>query len=156
MKSLLLLSTLIAIVLSGGCGEPKPDSPGDAKSGSPGNAMPVVVDGSNFEEVVLKSDKPVLVDFWATWCGPCKVIAPTVEEIAKDYEGRAVVAKLDIDKAKEVAIQYEVSSIPTLIVFNGGQEVARVVGVAEKSGKSWRMILYIPSKDARGPHADSA
>lgn len=131
MKSFLRLSTLIVVIFTGGCGEPKPDLSGKVK--------PVVVDGSNFEEVVLKSDKPVLVDFWATWCGPCKIIAPTVEEIASDYEGRAVVAKLDVDKAEELAIRYEVSSIPTLIVFKEGKEFARVVGVAEKSELTSRL-----------------
>ena len=147
MKMLLLLSTLVVVTISQGCGEPKPDASGNAKQDSSGaakpgssdSAKPVVVDGSNFEEVVLKSDKPVLVDFWATWCGPCHIIAPTVEEIAKDYEGRAVVAKLDVDKAEDIATRYEVSSIPTLIVFKGGEEVARVVGVAKKSELTSRL-----------------
>lgn len=125
MKTAFLFSSIALLTMTSGCGEPKtePDSPSKL----------IVVDDTNFEELVLNSDKPVLVDFWATWCGPCKIIAPTVEEIAKDYDGRAVVAKLDVDKAKETAIKYDVSSIPTLIVFKGGEEVSRIVGVQEKS-----------------------
>lgn len=125
MKTLLLFSSVALLIMTAGCGEPKTEPDSSSKL--------IVVDDTNFEELVLNSDKPVLVDFWATWCGPCKIIAPTVEEIAKDYDGRAVVAKLDVDKAKETAIQYEVSSIPTLIVFKGGEEVSRIVGVQEKS-----------------------
>jgi thioredoxin 1 len=125
VKTLLLFSSVALLIMTTGCGEPKTEPDSSSKL--------IVVDDTNFEELVLNSDKPVLVDFWATWCGPCKIIAPTVEEIAKDYDGRAVVAKLDVDKAKETAIQYEVSSIPTLIVFKGGEEVSRIVGVQEKS-----------------------
>jgi thioredoxin 1 len=125
VKTLLLFSSVALLIMTAGCGEPKTEPDSSSKL--------IVVDDTNFEELVLNSDKPVLVDFWATWCGPCKIIAPTVEEIAKDYDGRAVVAKLDVDKAKETAIQYEVSSIPTLIVFKGGEEVSRIVGVQEKS-----------------------
>jgi thioredoxin 1 len=125
VKTLLLFSSVALLIMTAGCGEPKTEPDSSSKL--------IVVDDTNFEELVLNSDKPVLVDFWATWCGPCKIIAPTVEEIAKDYDGRAVVAKLDVDKAKETAIQYEVSSIPTLIVFKGGEEVSRIVEVQEKS-----------------------
>ena len=86
----------------------------------------------NFEEVVLKSDKPVIVDFWATWCMPCKMLAPTVEEIAAQYKGKCKVAKLNIDDAMDVATNFTVMNIPTLIFFNKGQEVARIVGAASK------------------------
>lgn len=86
----------------------------------------------NFEEVVLKSDKPVIVDFWATWCMPCKMLAPAVEEIAGEYKGKYKVAKLNIDDAMDIATNFSVMNIPTLIFFNNGIEVARMVGAASK------------------------
>lgn len=128
MKWFSLYSPVLAMVLFAGCGGPRVNEKSQAES-----VQPIVVTDSNFNEVVLKSDKPVLVDFWATWCGPCKEIAPAVEEIANDYKGRALVAKLDIDVASETAARYQVSSIPTLIVFHNGEEVSRVVGVVDKS-----------------------
>jgi len=86
----------------------------------------------NFQEVVLKSDKPVIVDFWATWCMPCKMLAPTVEEIANEYKSKYKIAKLNIDNAMDVATNLSVMNIPTLIFFNKGEEVARMVGAASK------------------------
>ena len=86
----------------------------------------------NFEATVLKSDKPVIVDFWATWCMPCKMLAPTMEDIANEYNGRYKVAKLNIDDAMDVATNFSVMNIPTLIFFNKGEEVARMVGAASK------------------------
>lgn len=87
---------------------------------------------SNFETEVLKADKPVLVDFWASWCAPCRMLAPVVEEVAEETEGRAVVGKLNVDDEMELARKYRVASIPTLIVFENGQEIRRSVGVIEK------------------------
>jgi thioredoxin 1 len=87
----------------------------------------------NFETEVLKSDKPVIVDFWATWCMPCKMLAPTVEEIANEYKGKYKIAKLNIDDAMDVATNLSVMNIPTLIFFTSGQEVGRMVGAASKS-----------------------
>jgi len=86
----------------------------------------------NFETEVLKSDKPVIVDFWATWCMPCKMLAPTVEEIANEYKGKYKIAKLNIDDAMDVATNLSVMNIPTLIFFTSGQEVGRIVGAASK------------------------
>lgn len=86
----------------------------------------------NFEKEVLKSDKPVVVDFWATWCMPCKMLVPTVEEIASEYKGKYKIAKLNIDDAMDVATNLSVMNIPTLIFFNKGKEVARMVGAASK------------------------
>ncbi len=86
----------------------------------------------NFEELVLKADKPVLVDFWATWCMPCRMLAPTVEEIAEEADGRAYVGKVNVDEEPQLAIQYGVRSIPTLIFFENGKEVNRMVGVQDK------------------------
>ena len=87
---------------------------------------------SNFEAEVLSADKPVLVDFWATWCAPCRMLGPVVEEVAEETEGRAIVGKLNVDEEMELARKYRVASIPTLIVFENGQEVRRSVGVVEK------------------------
>ena len=87
---------------------------------------------ANFETEVLASEKPVLVDFWATWCMPCCMLAPTVEEVADETEGRAVVGKVNVDEEMELARRYRVASIPTLIVFENGAEVRRSVGVVEK------------------------
>ena len=87
---------------------------------------------ANFETEVLASEKPVLVDFWATWCMPCRMRAPTVEEVADVTEGRAVVGKGNVDEEMELARRYRVASIPTLIVFENGAEVRRSVGVVEK------------------------
>jgi thioredoxin 1 len=86
----------------------------------------------SFKEEVLKSDKPVIVDFWATWCMPCKMIAPIVEEIANEHKGRYKIAKLNIDDAMDVATSLSVMNIPTLIFFNKGGEVARMVGAVSK------------------------
>jgi thioredoxin 1 len=86
----------------------------------------------NFEEAVLKSDKPVIVDFWAAWCMPCKMLAPVVEELANEYKDKYKIAKLNIDDAMDIATKLSVMNIPTLIFFNNGQEVSRMVGAASK------------------------
>ena len=88
---------------------------------------------ASFEEVVLKSDKPVLVDFWATWCGPCRMLGPVIEEIATEYEGRVVVGKVDVDSNQDYAAKYGVRNIPTVLVFQNGEVVGRQVGVAPKN-----------------------
>jgi thioredoxin 1 len=92
----------------------------------------VKVTAQDFDATVIASSKPVFVDFWATWCPPCKRIAPFVEELAKDYEGKAIVAKIDVDEAVEVASRYGINSVPTLMVFKNGQPVEAVVGALPK------------------------
>ncbi len=87
------------------------------------------VDKTNFDQEVLQSDIPVMVDFWAPWCVPCRVIAPLVERLAEQYAGRLKVAKLNVDENQELAIRYQVMSIPTLIFFKNGQVIDRIIGV---------------------------
>lgn len=91
------------------------------------------VTDANFDSEVLKSNLPTLVDFWAIWCGPCKQIAPTVDALANDYQGRVKVAKLDVDHNQITAQQYGVRSIPTLLIFKGGRVVGQLIGAAPRS-----------------------
>ena len=92
----------------------------------------ITVDASNFEQEVLNSDVPVIVDFWAEWCVPCKMIGPILEEISNDYAGKLKVAKLNVDEAGEVAARYNIISIPTLMVFNNGEAAAQQVGAVSR------------------------
>ena len=94
--------------------------------------MALQVTDASFDEVVLKSDKPVLVDFGAEWCGPCRTLGPIIEELATEYEGRVVVGKVDVDNNQEFTAKYGVRNIPTVLMFKDGEVVGRQVGVASK------------------------
>ena len=96
-------------------------------------AHPIDVTDATFEDEVVKSDRPVLVDFWADWCAPCKIIAPLVEELAEEFEGKVKFTKLDVDSNPKTATSYGIRGIPTLLIFNGGQPVDQVVGAVPKS-----------------------
>lgn len=87
---------------------------------------------AEFEQEVLKSEKPVLIDFWATWCGPCRMIAPHIEEIAGEYSDRAKIFKLDVDNNQKTAMQYGIRSIPTILIFSGGEVVDTIIGAVSK------------------------
>jgi thioredoxin 1 len=106
------------------------------------SSAPAVTDAS-FEQDVLKSAEPVLVDFWAPWCGPCRMVAPIVDEIAKEYEGKIKVFKLNTDENPNVASQYGIRSIPTLMLFKGGQKVETVVGAVPKTTLSGTISKYL-------------
>ena len=94
--------------------------------------MALEITDATFEEVVLKSDKPVVVDVWAAWCGPCRMVGPIIDEVSDEYEGKAVVGKVDVDANQEFAAKYGVRNIPTVLVFKGGEIVSRQVGVSPK------------------------
>lgn len=94
---------------------------------------PLEVNDANFEDEILKSDMPALVDFWAAWCGPCRAVAPVVEELARDYSGKVKVAKMNVDENAKTPAKYGIRAIPTLIVFKGGQVIEQITGAVSKN-----------------------
>jgi len=96
-------------------------------------SKPITIDDSNFDQNVLQSDKPVLVDFWAPWCRPCIMAAPILEELAEEYKDRLTIAKLDVDQNPKIAAQYNIMSIPSMMVFKGGQPVSNITGFRPKA-----------------------
>lgn len=92
----------------------------------------VIVDEKTFDDVVLKSEIPVLVDFWAEWCGPCRAVAPVLDQIAAEHEGKIIIAKLNVDENPNLAAQYRITSIPAMKVFKGGDEVREIIGAMPK------------------------
>ena len=108
----------------------------------------VTITDANFDGEVLKSSQPVLIDFWATWCGPCRAIAPTIEELAKEFQGKAKVGKLDVDENTRVATQYNIRSIPTLLFIKNGQVVDQIVGSIPKSALESKLNALLQGSPA--------
>ena len=106
-------------------------------------AKPRDVTDDTFEQEVIKADKPVLVDFWAPWCGPCRMVAPVVEELAEEYDGKVEFVKLNTDDNPNVSMKYHIRSIPTLLVFKGGEAVGEIVGFREKSDLKKRLDAVV-------------
>ncbi|MFT4899781.1 MAG: thioredoxin 1 [Flavobacteriales bacterium] len=95
--------------------------------------MAIELTDANFEEIAINSDKPVVVDFWAEWCGPCRMVGPIVEELAKDYDGRAIVGKVDVDNNNEISAKFGIRNIPTILFLKNGEVVDKQVGAVQKS-----------------------
>ena len=105
--------------------------------------MALEITDSNFDEVVLKSDKPVLVDFWAEWCGPCRMVGPVVEELAKEYDGKVVVGKVNVDHNPEISVKFGIRNIPALLFFKDGEIVDKQIGAVPKSVLNDKLVKQL-------------
>ena len=105
--------------------------------------MAIELNDQNFDELVLKSSQPVVVDFWAEWCGPCKMLAPVLDELATDYDGKAVVGKVNVDNSSTISSKYNIMNIPTILFFKDGEVVDKHVGVAGKDVLSEKIDTYL-------------
>jgi thioredoxin 1 len=105
--------------------------------------MAVEINDSNFEQLVKNSDKPVLVDFWAEWCGPCRMVGPIVEEIAKEYDGKAVVGKVNVDHNPNISMEFGIRNIPTILFFKNGQVVDKQVGAVPKAQLAAKLNAHL-------------
>ena len=105
--------------------------------------MALEITDQSFQEMVLNSDKPVFVDFWAVWCGPCRTIGPIIEEVANDFEGKAIVGKVDVDNNQQVSVDYGIRNIPTVLIFKNGEVVDKIVGVASKEVISEKLSAHL-------------
>lgn len=103
----------------------------------------VLLNDSNFEQEVINSDVPVLVDFWAEWCAPCRLIAPLVEQLAEEYQGKLKVGKLDVDNNPQVSMKYSIRSIPTLLIFKNGEPVEQIIGAVPKQTIVEKLAPYL-------------
>jgi thioredoxin 1 len=127
----LLLTTLISVWLGWSSAPVTPQ------------AKPVELTTENFESMVLQAKEPVLVDFWATWCGPCRAIAPSIEALATEMEGQALIGKVDVDRQRQLATRYGIRSIPTLLIFKDGQVVDKIVGLQSKQAIERKLRRHI-------------
>ena len=105
--------------------------------------MAIEVTDATFDEIVLKSEKPVMVDFWAAWCGPCRMVAPIMDDLTSEFDGKAVITKVDVDANQEFASNYGVRNIPTVLVFKGGEVVEKQVGVAPKATYAEKLNAHL-------------
>ncbi|RXP55465.1 thioredoxin [Lutibacter sp. HS1-25] len=105
--------------------------------------MAIEVTDATFDEIVLKSEKPVMVDFWAAWCGPCRMVAPIMDDLTSEFDGKAVITKVDVDANQEFASKYGVRNIPTVLVFKGGEVVEKQVGVAPKATYAEKLNAHL-------------
>ena len=105
--------------------------------------MALEITSNNFEELVLKNDKPVLIDFWAEWCGPCRMVAPVIDELSNDYEGKAIVGKVNVDNEQEISSRFGIRNIPTILFFKNGEVVDKNVGLSPKKDLAQKLDSLI-------------